>query len=218
MRKFVIVLVASVFALLPLSPKASASSLFYDFSVSGTVESAVEVPYGAPGGPRTITSMAGQSFNASLEWTQTNAGTTAAAVLTTDFPRSVVIPVYPLDTPGVFVQTASGVTIYGDGSLASSTNEFTGLIGASAFGLGPQLLFDYANGSGTLTANIFVKSIDHADDQGFLTLTLEAHTVSPVPLPPTLPMFASALLALGIVAVYARWRQAHKPILIPAAP
>jgi hypothetical protein len=204
MRKFAIVLVASAFALLPLSPKASASSLFFDFSVSGTVESAIEVPFGAPGGPKVVTSMIGQSFNATLAWTQTNAGTTGSVSLTTDFPLSVVIPVYPPNTPGVFVQTTSGVTIYGDGSLASSsTNEFTGSIGVSGFGLGPPLLFVYDNGSGTVTARIGVHSIDHADDQGFLDLTLQANNaVSSVPLPPALPMFASALLALGIVGFY----------------
>jgi hypothetical protein len=64
--------------------------------------------------------------------------------------------------------------------------------------------------SDILTAQILVDSVDRADDNGVLTLTLQTtqafgpNSVSPVPLPPSLPMFASALLVLGIFGFCAR--------------
>jgi hypothetical protein len=179
---------------------ARASSLFYDFSFSGTVESAVEVPtFSSFPAPKVITSMIGQPFTASFLITQTGSITTGVASLDTNFAGVTITPYSTL--PGMVDQTSTGIRVYGDASLSSSSpSNFSGAIGA--------LSFVYANGSGNvLVAPIHVSSINEADDQGAFYLTLNT-TVSSVPLPPALPMFASALLALGIFGVYARRKQA----------
>jgi hypothetical protein len=70
----------------------------------------------------------------------------------------------------------------------------------------PGFTFAHVNGnpsSDTLTAQFFIAGINTADDTGTLDLTLRN-----TPLPPALPLFAFALLALGIVAYVRRTKDA----------
>jgi hypothetical protein len=64
--------------------------------------------------------------------------------------------------------------------------------------------FTHVNGnpsSDTLTAQFLIAGVNTADDTGTLDLTLRS-----TPLPPALPLFAFALLALGIVGYVRRNR------------
>jgi hypothetical protein len=93
--------------------------------------------------------------------------------------------------------------------LSDSANDYYGSILDSG---SPVISFVYNNGGlvgDSLIAQISVVSINQADDAGPLNLTLQptSASVSPVPLPPALPMFASALLALGLAAYVRRKRE-----------
>jgi hypothetical protein len=190
---------------------ANASSLSYDFFFTGTVQSAVEVSSffsSFPNTTKNITSIVGQPFTASFQMAPAGPVASGIATLQTDFPHNhiFITPVYVYSNPppGAINQGPTGISVYGGASFDSnSAYTYSGSVG--------PLSFTYDNGLGSvLLAPVHVSSVMEADDQGTLFLTLDTTSaslsVSPVPLPPALPMFAAALLALGIFGVYARRR------------
>jgi len=83
---------------------------------------------------------------------------------------------------------------------SQSTILRAGAIDSTGAGSSLDGSFIFADGSATRTIQFVMSS-----DFGVVSLSPE---VSAVPLPPALPLFASALLALGILGVYARKKQA----------
>jgi hypothetical protein len=173
--------------ILPGTKLASAYSLFYNFTFSGFVETATaKTQLGTL--PDTLH---GQPFGASFSIDPLNA--TGFASLTTNLPFT-----FPAGDPNLPIVTASGLSFSGPASLLSpGHNNFSGSVGSLTF-----LYIDGSPSSNILTANVTILAVHRADDSGSLSLTLQptaaSFSVSPVPLPPALPMFASALLILGI--------------------
>jgi hypothetical protein len=96
------------------------------------------------------------------------------------------------------------------GSFTPTVGGFSSEVGSKGYGLAPTFaILDYSstfassglqlNGSLLLTDGAFTRTID-------FNPTSETLSVSPVPLPPALPMFAAALLALGLVGYLTRNR------------
>jgi hypothetical protein len=203
-------MVACAFGLLLPVSKASAFGLFYDFSFSGTVESAVETDLSGDmyGATKVITAMQGEPYRASFFITQNGPVTTGTATFTGGLPGVFVLVSPP---PGTPLQTGPGVS-YSNGNaslLSSPPGNFSGSVGSSF-----PFSFTYHNGNPSadvLTARWPVGAIFRADDSGSFSLTLgvtsASLSVSPVPLPRTLPMFAAALLALGIFGYVGRRRE-----------
>jgi hypothetical protein len=138
--------------------------------------------------------MIGEPYSAFVQIQQTGASTTGTASLNVNVRGDFFL------FTGPFVgsnQSFSGATYSGNALFSSSASGYAGSM--------PGFTFTHVNGnpsSDTLTAQFFVAGINRADDFGTLNLTL-----SPVPLPPALPLFAFALLALGIVGYVRRKRE-----------
>jgi hypothetical protein len=202
MQRPLMMLIACVGLILPATSPARAASL-YDFSFSGFIQTAVATSDAGPP-PRLFTSLDGLAFSALFSIQQSSSGTTGSAKLYTDLSS---IRGHLVGSPN---QTTSGVTYSGNAMLLSdSANDYYGSILDSG---SPVISFVYNDGGlvgDSLIAQISVVSINRADDAGPLNLTLQptSASVSPVPLPPALPMFASALLALGLAAYVRRKRE-----------
>jgi hypothetical protein len=204
MRKFTAL---TVFCFCFVSSPAGAASFFLDFAFSGTVESAFETGPAIPS-PIPIPSMVGQAFSESFFFS----GASGVASLVTNVPSSFILPVIPPSYPVTL--NYSGISFSGGAaSLTLSGNNFSGSIGS--------LAFTYVNGnpsSDVLTAEIPILSAGQADAGGNINLTLEATSasisLSPVPLPPALPLFACALAALGIAAFRQRKLARRMPLAV----
>jgi hypothetical protein len=181
-------------ALFSASP-SNAFSLF-DYNFSGFVSSAIENPTFNDSGPsKSDPLMVGEPFSASVQIQQTGSSITETAILDVNVLGSFFLvpspPVVPFQSPSGAIYSGSATFINNGINTTGSLNGFT---------------FTFPDGNpskGILTAQFVITGIDRADDSGTLNLTLSA-----VPLPPALPMFASALLALVIFGVYARREQA----------
>jgi hypothetical protein len=93
-------------------------------------------------------------------------------------------------------QSSSGATYSGNALFSSSASGYAGSM--------PGFTFTHVNGnpsSDTLTAQFLIAGVNTADDTGRLDLTLRS-----TPLPPALPLFVFALLALGIFGFVRRTR------------
>jgi hypothetical protein len=200
MQRPFLTLTAFIGLILQATSPARAASL-YDFSFSGFIQTAVATSDAGP--PRLFTSLDGLAFSALFSIHQSSSGTTGSATLSTDLSS---ISGNLVGSPN---QSTSGVSYSGNAAFLSDTaNNYFGSVGTPSFD------FFYSNGNPTsdfLIAQIGVHSIDRADDGGILNLTLQptSASVSPVPLPPALPMFASALLAPGLAAYVKRKREAR---------
>jgi hypothetical protein len=192
-RRF-LMLIAFVGLLLPAASPAKASSLF-SFDFSGFVQLAIATSNAGP--PKLEASLDGQAFSASFLITKTGSATTGVGSLATNLSGF-------FGNPNL---SPSGISFSGNAFLLSNpAHDFLGSVG--------PLSFLYINGSrfgDFLTVQIPIQSVDRADDSGTLDLVLKADkaslsvsSVSPVPLPPALPLFATALLMLGLFAFYAK--------------
>jgi hypothetical protein len=141
--------------------------------------------------------MIGQPFSASFFFVVDNSGTSGFASLATNL-NGFIFPQFPPRVP--IALSNSWIAFTGSGaSLSLSGNSFSGSIGT--------LSFTYINGdpsSYILTSEIPILSAGRADAGGDIRLTLEATSasisLSPVPLPPALPLFVSALAILRFAA------------------
>jgi hypothetical protein len=190
---------------LAVSP-ARAASLLYDFSFSGFVVSALETGPSISS-PIQIPSIIGQTFGESFLIAVTDSGTSGFGSLTTNI-SGFILPVIP---PGFGVSLSNtGLSYVGNASLSFlSGGVASGSIGSLAF------TYNLSNPlSDVLTAGIPILSAGRADAPGTINLTLEAtfasSSVSAVPLPPALPLFVSALAALGLAALRQRRSVAPK--------
>jgi hypothetical protein len=171
---------------------AFAASIF-DFSFSGVVTSAIESSNSGP--PKSDPFMIGEPYTAFVQIQQAGASTTGTASLNVNVRGDFFL------FTGPFVgsnQSSSGATYSGNALFSSSASGNAGSM--------PGFTFAHVNGnpsSDTLTAQFFIAGINTADDTGTLDLTLRN-----TPLPPALPLFAFALLALGIVAYVRRAKDA----------
>jgi hypothetical protein len=184
-------------ALFSASPSNAFSLLDYDFS--GFVSSATEVADGS-GPPKTDSLMIGEPFSALVQIQQTGSSITGAATLDVNVLGSFFLlsgpPIVPFQSPSGAVYSGSATFINNGINTAGSLNGFT---------------FAFPDGNpsnGILTAQFVIASINRADDSGTLNLTLSA-----VPLPPSLPLFASALLALGFFGFVTRSKSAIQSAL-----
>jgi hypothetical protein len=187
-----------------------AASLFYGFDFSGVVETAEGT---SP--PISLPSLVGQPFSAAFFIQKNSSGTFGFVDVATNL-SDFVIPVLP---PGTgFTITTTGATFVGNASIVvAGAPNYSGSVGFGAFS------FVYNNGnpsSDSAFASIPMKSVGRADSNGNVDLTMQvtsaSYSVSTVPLPPALPMFASALLALGLVGFFARKK--HGTAILGAAP
>jgi hypothetical protein len=165
-----------------LTMSAHASSLF-EFAgyVTGAIATA---QFNESGPPKVETALIGEPFTASL-LIQNGIGT---AVINVNVPGAFYInPGFP----DVSTQGPSGGTFIGPVNAnfegVGNSGSIAGLSISDVVPIRGSNLY-----SGTLTATFSVEGINIADDSGTLKLTLSA-----VPLPPALPMFAAALLVLG---------------------
>jgi len=192
MPRFLLLAGAIGLALSATSP-ARASSI-YSFSFSGVVELALATSVAGP--PKLEGRLIGDPFVAHFSFEQGSTGTIGSGSLAIDL-SAVSGHLYGN-------QGTSGKDYFGRSLLLSdSSGDFLGSVGSFSF-----VFVDGSPFRDVLTAQIPFHSIDRADDSGTLKLILDAKTasfsVSAVPLPPALPMFASALLALGVFACLRR--------------
>jgi hypothetical protein len=168
---------------------APAASIF-DFSSFGVVSSAIET---APSGPpKSDPFMIGEPYSAFVQIQQIGASTRGTASLNVDVRGDFFL----FGAPVAPNQSSSGATYSGNALFSSSASGYTGSM--------PGFTFTHVNGnpsSDTLTAQFLIAGVNTADDTGTLDLTLRS-----TPLPPALPLFASALLALGIFGFVRRNR------------
>jgi hypothetical protein len=187
-KLFVIILFSLAFSKEP----ANAASLF-SVEFFGSVSSAVATSLAGP--PKASPALVGESFSAIVEVETGVPSPVGYAALSVNLSNTgdFLVPI-----PS---QTETGASYFGPSTFNGSSGSI------------PGFTFIYTAGSplsDILTAQILVDSVDRADDNGVLTLTLQTtqafgpNSVSPVPLPPSLPMFASALLVLGIFGFCAR--------------
>jgi hypothetical protein len=180
MRHLLLAALTSLFT--ATAAPAFAASIF-DSSFSGVVTSAIESSNSGP--PKSDPLMIGEPYSAFVQIQQTGASTTGTASLNVNVRGDFFL------FTGPFVganQSSSGATYSGNALFSSSASGYAGSM--------PGFTFTHVNGnpsSDTLTAQFFVAGINTADDTGTLDLTLRS-----TPLPPALPLFALALLALGI--------------------
>jgi hypothetical protein len=165
---------------------AGASSLF-EFVAYGYVASAVETAVTGP--PKSDPLVVGENFNAIVEIQTGVSNPLGYAAVGVAIPP----PPYVYFSPG---QSSGGASYFGNATFNGSSGSLPG-----------GFSFTYVNGSPSsdiLTAQFSVAGVNIIDDSGTLTLTLQPTEVfggvSPVPLPPTLPLFGCAVLALGLFA------------------
>jgi hypothetical protein len=165
---------------------AGASSLF-EFVAYGYVASAVETAETGP--PKSDPLVVGENFNAIVEIQTGVSNPLGYAAVGVAIPG----PPYVYFSPG---QSSGGASYFGNATFNGSSGSLPG-----------GFSFTYVNGSPSsdkLTAQFSVAGVNIIDDSGTLTLTLQPTEVfggvSPVPLPPTLPLFGCAVLALGLFA------------------
>jgi hypothetical protein len=185
MRQLLLAALTSLFT--ATAAPAFAASIF-DFSFSGVVTSAIESSDSGPS--KSDPFMIGEPYSAFVQIQQTGASTTGTASLNVNVRGEFFLFGPPL-APN---QSSSGATYSGNALCSSSASGYAGSL--------PGFTFTHVNGnpsSDTLTAQFLVAGINRADDTGTLDLTLRS-----TPLPPTLPLFAFALLMLGIVAYVRR--------------
>jgi hypothetical protein len=179
-------LLAALTALFTATAAPAFAASIFDFSFSGVVTSAIETANGT-GPPKPDPLMIGEPFSAFAQIQQIGASTTGTASLNVNVRGSFALLVSPNQSP-------SGATYSGNALFSSSASGYSGSL--------PGFTFNHVNGnppSDTLTAQFVIASINRADDSGSLDLTLRS-----TPLPPALPLFAAALLALGIVGYVRR--------------
>jgi MYXO-CTERM domain-containing protein len=158
--------------------------------------------------------MLGEPFSALVSIQQSSSG---AATGTARLDVNVVGNFYLFPFPNN--QTGSGATYSGNTDFRNYNPNFSS-------GSWPDFTFSYFNGSPSsdvLTAQFNIAGINTADDNGPLSLTLlptsaSVSVVSPVPLPPTLPLFASGLLALGLLAFWRRRPRRLADAIGPTSP
>jgi hypothetical protein len=187
MRRLLLAALALLFT--ATAAPALAASIF-GFSFSGVVTSAIETAESGP--PKSDPLMIGEPFSAIVQIQQTGASTTGSASLNV----SVRGDFFLFGAPVAPNQSSSGATYSGNALFSSSASGYAGSM--------PGFTFTHVNGnpsSDTLTAQFLIAGVNTADDTGTLDLTLRS-----TPLPPALPLFAFALLALGIVGYVRRNR------------
>jgi hypothetical protein len=168
---------------------ALAASIF-DFSFSGIVSSAIETA--ASGPPKSDPLMIGEPYSAFVQIQQIGTSTRGTASLNVNVRGEFFL----FGAPVAPNQSSSGATYSGNALFSSSASGYAGSM--------PGFTFTHVNGdpsSDTLTAQFLIAGVNTADDTGTLDLTLRS-----TPLPPALPLFAFALLALGIFAFARRNR------------
>jgi hypothetical protein len=183
-------LLAALTALFSATAAPAFAASIFDSSFSGVVTSAIETSDAGPSKSDPL--MIGEPFSASVQIQQTGASTTGTAHLNV----AVLGNFFLLPSPPIVpFQSPSGAIYSGNASFSSNGSGYSGSLTG----------FTFANANANnpssfiLTAQFLIASVDRADDSGTLNLTLSA-----VPLPPTLPLFALALLALGIVGYVRR--------------
>jgi hypothetical protein len=207
MRKLVwLLFVCSAVA---MNSPASASSIF--FTYSGTVSS--DVSYAFPPGP-TFTplvfgnnNLTGQSVFISETFNLANADLIYQGAYYGQLPNN------KFASAEITIGNISATFQGNFGSFAPTLGGFSSEIGSKGpfSGIAPTT-FVLLNYSSAFTPNgLQADGSLTAVSEGFSTgrtldfnVTSETFAVSAVPLPPALPMFASALLALGLLGVYAR--------------
>jgi hypothetical protein len=187
MRRLLLAALALLFT--ATAAPALAASIF-GFSFSGVVTSAIETAESGP--PKSDPFMIGEPFSATVQIQQTGASTTGSASLNVNVRGDFFL----FGAPVAPNQSSSGATYSGNALFSSSASGYAGSM--------PGFTFTHVNGnpsSDTLTAQFLIAGVNTADDTGTLDLTLRS-----TPLPPALPLFAFALLALGIVGYVRRNR------------
>jgi hypothetical protein len=194
-----------------VSTSARAGSLLYDYSFSGYVSSStIDTNL-----IKVSNSLVGQPFSAVFAIDPTDGIGTAS--LTTNLPFSFAAG----SLSGLPIATADGLTFSGPATFLSSPNGF--IYSASVGEIGGSFGFNIEAGNVLDVSNVIIVGYMRADNPGSLNLGLQANSVSfstsVVPLPPALPMFASALLALGAVGFLARKRQKRESaVCLPLSP
>lgn len=203
MRRFFVIF---VFCYFTANAPARAASIVYDFIFSGFIETSIS---NANSGSRDTGLLVGQTISAFVSIVQTDNGTFGSASVGTDLSSLTFRRPSILSTSG---ESYSGLTSFS----TNSQGLFSGSIGS---GFGSFFTFSYSSSNPSLdvvTAPILVQSINRPGDSGSLNLTFHDSGASlssssfpgappsPVPLPPALPLFASALAALGFVALRQR--------------
>jgi hypothetical protein len=187
MRRLLLAALALLFT--ATAAPALAASIF-GFSFSGVVTSAIETAESGP--PKSDPFMIGEPFSATVQIQQTGASTTGSASLNVNVRGDFFL----FGAPVAPNQSSSGATYSGNALFSSSASGYAGSM--------PGFTFTHVNGnpsSDTLTAQFLIAGVNTADDTGTLDLTLRS-----TPLPPALPLFAFALLALGIIGYVRRNR------------
>jgi hypothetical protein len=201
----------AVFACIAVASPAHANSIF--FSYSGQVSSDVTVssipgPFTVPlpFGPVSQNNLTGQAFSISETFNLNNANAILNGSYIGDLGGG---------PPSWFA--SAEITIAGvSATLAGNFGTFTPTLGGFSSEVGTRGNGNFAYSSlqysSTFTPNgTIVDASLMVGSEGFsfnrtldFNVTSETFAVSAVPLPPAFPMFASALLALGIFGFYAR--------------
>jgi hypothetical protein len=166
--------------LLGSTPLKAASLIYSGFVSSSLIDTSLFV---------IPNSLVGEPFSATFEL-----GPVGSATLLMNLPFN-----FPAGTSGLVSVVPGGINFTGPTTVSPTTESILTKDGTFSFAL---------NGNSFAVSGLEVIGFMHADNSGFINLDLQVTNVSPVPLPPALPMFASALLALGIFGVYARRKQA----------
>src|ERR1700684_2006963 len=185
MRQLLLAALTSLFA--ATAVPALAASIF-DSSFSGVVSSAIETADSGP--PKSDPFMIGEPYSALVQIQQMGTSTTGTATLNVNVRGDFFL----FGAPVAPNQSSSGTTYSGNALFSSSASGYAGSM--------PGFTFTHVNGnpsSDILTAQFLIAGVNTADDTGTLDLTLRS-----TPLPPALPLFACAVLALGSIGYM--WR------------
>jgi hypothetical protein len=175
-------LLAALTSLLAATAVPACAASIFDSSFSGVVSSAIETADSGP--PKSDPFMIGEPYSALVQIQQMGTSTTGTATLNVNVRGDFFL----FGAPVAPNQSSSGASYSGNALFSSSASGYAGSM--------PGFTFTHVNGnpsSDTLTAQFLIAGVNTADDTGTLDLTLRS-----TPLPPALPLFAFALLALGI--------------------
>jgi hypothetical protein len=183
-------LLAALTALFTATAAPAFAASIFDFSFSGVVSSAIESAESGP--PKSDPFMIDEPYSAFVQIQQMGTSTTGTASLNVNVRGEFFL----FGAPVAPNQSSSGATYSGNALFSSSASGYAGSM--------PGFTFTHVNGnpsSDTLTAQFLIAGVNTADDTGTLDLTLRS-----TPLPPALPLFAFALLALGLFGYLRRNR------------
>jgi hypothetical protein len=214
--RFFATLVFVVLSTFCVTLPTSAASLFYDFSFSGVVQSAYETGP-AIGTPIPENQFVGQAISEGFLFANNGSTNVGSAYVSTHLFGLIL----PLFVPNL---SSAGYSVGGiPATLSFAGDTFLGSVGSSNSVGSFTFTYNAGNPSAdVVTAQIPILSAGRADASGFINFSLEttsaSFSVSTVPLPSALPLFALCLLALGAFGFVARKKSATLPRQLELAP